>query len=198
MRSWDLEWLRNWPENTALNAQFLSPLQWLYLKRTQQWLPAFHGFLHRQKKSSEILKSLENERSVFCSSTFSVTACLPVGEQTWGEKVLWFSRIMSERFPRVLRGFRLPWWPRWWRLCLQCRRPTSLIPGSGRSPGEGNGNFLQYSCLENPMNRGAWGATVHGVTKSRPSWQLTLLLYHKEIHPLTEFLIKKNRCLQVC
>ena len=35
-----------------------------------------------------------------------------------------------------------------------------------RSPGEGNGNPLQYSCLENPMNRGAWQATVHGVTKS--------------------------------
>ena len=37
------------------------------------------------------------------------------------------------------------------------------IPGSGRSPGEGNGNPLQYSCLENPMNRGAWWATVHAV-----------------------------------
>ena len=41
------------------------------------------------------------------------------------------------------------------------------IPGLGRSPGEGNGNPLQYSCLENPMDRGAWWATVHGVTKSR-------------------------------
>ena len=42
-----------------------------------------------------------------------------------------------------------------------------LIPGSGRSPGEGNGNPLQYSCLENPMDRGAWWATVHGVAKSQ-------------------------------
>ena len=42
-----------------------------------------------------------------------------------------------------------------------------LIPGSGRSPGEGNGNLLQYSCLENPMDRGAWWATVHGVAESR-------------------------------
>ena len=42
---------------------------------------------------------------------------------------------------------------------------TGLIPESGRSPGEGNGNPLQYSCLENPMDRGAWRATVHGVTK---------------------------------
>ena len=41
------------------------------------------------------------------------------------------------------------------------------IPGLGRSPGEGNGNPLQYSCLKNPMDGGAWWATVHGVTKSR-------------------------------
>ena len=42
-----------------------------------------------------------------------------------------------------------------------------LIPGPGRSSGEGNGNPLQYSCPENPMDRGAWWATVHRVTKSR-------------------------------
>ena len=42
----------------------------------------------------------------------------------------------------------------------------SWIPGLGRSPGEGNGNPLQYSCLENPMKGGAWQATVHGVQKS--------------------------------
>ena len=40
----------------------------------------------------------------------------------------------------------------------------SSIPGSGRSPREGNDNTLQYSCLENPMDRGAWQATVHRVT----------------------------------
>ena len=43
---------------------------------------------------------------------------------------------------------------------------SGSIPGSGRSPGEGNGNLLQYSCPENPMNREAWQATVHGVTRS--------------------------------
>ena len=42
-----------------------------------------------------------------------------------------------------------------------------LIPELGRSPGEGNGNLLQYSCLENPMDWGAWWTTVHGVAKSR-------------------------------
>ena len=41
-----------------------------------------------------------------------------------------------------------------------------LIPGSGRSPGEGNGYLLQYSCLENSMDKESWWATVHGVTKS--------------------------------
>ena len=41
------------------------------------------------------------------------------------------------------------------------------IPGSGRSPGEENGNLLQYSCLENPMDRGAWSAMVHRVAKSQ-------------------------------
>ena len=44
---------------------------------------------------------------------------------------------------------------------------VGLIPGLGRSPGEGNGNPLQCSCLENPMDGGAWWFTVHGVTKSR-------------------------------
>ena len=44
-------------------------------------------------------------------------------------------------------------------------REEGLIPGLGRFPGEGYGNLLQYSCLENPMGRGAWRATVHGVTE---------------------------------
>ena len=53
-------------------------------------------------------------------------------------------------------------------------------PESGRSPGEGNGNPLQYSCLENPMDRGAWRATVHGVAKS---WiQLKQLSMHALAH----------------
>ena len=48
-----------------------------------------------------------------------------------------------------------------------------LIPGLGISPGEGHGNPLQYSCLENPMDRGAWWATVHGVTRVGYSDQTT-------------------------
>ena len=57
-----------------------------------------------------------------------------------------------------------------------------LIPGLGKSPGEGNGNPLQYSCLENTMDRGAWQATVHGVKKSRTRLSthafFSLILFH--------------------
>ena len=61
-----------------------------------------------------------------------------------------------------------------------------LIPGSGRSPGEGNGNPLQYSCLENPMDRGAWWATVHGVAKSQTpqsDYTYTYTQNQGHIHP---------------
>ena len=56
-----------------------------------------------------------------------------------------------------------------------------LIPGSERSPGEGNGNPLQYSCLENPMDGGAWWATVHGVGKSRT--RLSDFIFTSNEHP---------------
>ena len=46
-------------------------------------------------------------------------------------------------------------------------RDKGSIPGSGKSPGEGHGNPVQYSCLGNPMDRGAWWATVYGVAKSQ-------------------------------
>ena len=57
------------------------------------------------------------------------------------------------------------------------------IPGSGRSPGEGNGYLFQYSCLENPMDRGAWRATVHGITKSRTQ----LSDQHTHTHTISSF-----------
>ena len=53
-------------------------------------------------------------------------------------------------------------------------RDLDLIPGWGRSPGEGNGYPLLYSCLENPMDRGSWWVTVHRVAKSDATEQLTL------------------------
>ena len=61
--------------------------------------------------------------------------------------------------------YGLPWWLSGKESTCQAGDAGS-IPGSGRSPGEGNGNPLQYSCLGNPMDRGAWGATVQRVAKS--------------------------------
>ena len=63
----------------------------------------------------------------------------------------------------------LPTWPRDKETAYSAgdAGKTGLIPGSGRSAGEGNGNPFQHSCLENPMDRGAWRATVHGVAKSQ-------------------------------
>ena len=80
----------------------------------------------------------------------------------------------------------LPWWS-------SCKEPicnagttgdTGSIPGLGRPPGRGNGNPLQYSCLENPMDRGAWQATVHRVTKSQTwlKWLSTLAHTHAHMH----------------
>ena len=69
-------------------------------------------------------------------------------------------------------------------------RDVGLICGLGRHPGEGNGNPLQYSCLENSMDRGAWWATVHGVTKSQTQlsdWaQPHMLNYFKKGKNTTE------------
>ena len=87
----------------------------------------------------------------------------------------------------------------------QCMRPTDtgVIPGSGRPPGEGNGNPLQYSCLGNPTDIGAWRATVRGVTKSQT--QLSNLAHackctHTYIHTDTTFnstliFLRKINCL---
>ena len=61
----------------------------------------------------------------------------------------------------------LPWWPSSKESTCNAggARDVGLIPGSGRSPGRENGNPLQYSCLENPMDRGVWRATVHRVAR---------------------------------
>ena len=59
-------------------------------------------------------------------------------------------------------------------------RDAGLIPRSGRSPGGGHGNPLQCSCLENPMDRGAWQATVHRVTKSRTQLKQLSTQHSKE------------------
>ena len=70
-------------------------------------------------------------------------------------------------FPTHLTHFGPAWWLSKESACnAGAAGDDSLIPGSGRSPGEGNGNALQYSCLENPMDSRPWWATVHRVAKS--------------------------------
>ena len=61
------------------------------------------------------------------------------------------------------------------------------IPGSGRSPGGGHGNPFQYSCLENPIDRGAWRATVHGVTKSQTQLKQLSMHAHRGAQDDTRF-----------
>ena len=83
------------------------------------------------------------------------------------------------------------------------------IPGLGRSPGEGNGNPLQYSCLENPMDRGAWWATVHRVAKSRTrlsdftSLRFTSTVKKMEMNNIRQYLLFEDLtdckdCMNYC
>ena len=65
--------------------------------------------------------------------------------------------------------FQLPWWLRWYSVCLQCRRP-GFDPWVGRSSGEGNGNPLQYSCLENPMAEEPGRLQSMGSQRVRHDW----------------------------
>ena len=67
-------------------------------------------------------------------------------------------------FGTITQHFGLPRWLSGKEFACQCRRHW-FNPGLGRSPGEGNGNSLQYSYLQNSMDRGAWWTTIHGVTK---------------------------------
>ena len=67
-------------------------------------------------------------------------------------------------------------------------RDGSLIPGSERSPGGGHGNSLQYSCLENPMDRGAWYATVHSVAQSQTQRRQLSVHAHTEAQRIGNYL----------
>ena len=78
-------------------------------------------------------------------------------------------------------------------------REMGLLPGLGRSPGGGQGNLLQYSCLENPMDTGAWWATIHRVTKSQTRSDLALTHTGLELSRDTEVCLynMKSICINL-
>ena len=80
---------------------------------------------------------------------------------------VWMNSIRCKKMNVISNRLGLFGLPRWHSGKESARNAGDLasIPGSGRCPGEGNGNPLQYSCLENPMDRRAWWATVHGVSE---------------------------------
>ena len=73
-----------------------------------------------------------------------------------------------------------------------------MIPGLGRSPGEGNGNPLQYSCLDNPMDRGAWWAILHGVAKSRTRLRDFTMSHSLDSVSSVQFSSVAQSCLTLC
>ena len=81
--------------------------------------------------------------------------------------MVWYSHLLKN-FPQLLSSTQSKDFPGGVEIKVSASNAgdLGLIPGSGRSPGEGNRNPLQYSCLENPMDRGAWQTTVHRVPKS--------------------------------
>ena len=99
-------------------------------------------------------------------------ALIVSGEQPRGSAIyihdfrhsLSFFYLVCFCFPQYIWGERFFLFG-WFTGCTGGTRNSGSIPGSGKFPGGGNGNPLQYSCVESSMDRGAWGATVHGVTK---------------------------------
>ena len=129
-------------------------------------LPSTHQHLESLHQGRQFMSALETRMISLLSD---VTGVVPPRPQTQAADGLG-SNAMS------VEDFRVPWTARGWRASQVAQTvkesacsvgDLASIPGPGRSPGEGNGNTLQYSCLENPMDGGTWQATVHGVTKSQ-------------------------------
>ena len=118
-------------------------------------------------RSQVIIFSLRNQspvmptfqclkRHISCSLYYFLLLCCRRSSYSIRVGIFFFSLLMcSKGFPHISVGKD-----------FACNAgDLGSIPGSGQSPGEGNGNLLQYSCLENPTDRGTWRATVHGVAR---------------------------------
>ena len=172
---------------------------------TQRWLQPCSPLVLRVVAAASNC-SPKSQLSGNCPWQQAPTLCLlgPQGATSRLLSVMWWSlwnaHAQGQLGPKEAKEFKrsddLEGWGwgagrelKWYRthLPMQETRHVGLIPGSERSPGGGNGNPLQYSCLENPMERGAWGTTVHGVTKSQ-TW-----LKRLNVHTHTYML-----CVCVC
>ena len=136
----------------------------LYKQYILEHMPLSHTeIIHAQpcsfafEKNTQLAHFLSMYYSVYLCRYLSFRACIEFPDFTNKNKGCW---VKFSSFPE---GF--PGGSEVKVSACNAKDPVS-IPGLGRSPGEGNGNPLQYSCLENPMERGAWWATVHAVTKS--------------------------------
>ena len=142
------------------------------------WFPRSALFLQYQAASS-----LEKHNIFFSLGLWQLTTTwlLSVSQENILIAVNWKMHNLKSWELCFIQGItedyssELPWWLTWWRVCLQCRRPK-FNPCVGKTPGEGNGNPLQRSCLENPRDGGAWQVTVHGVTKNGHDWATSLSL----------------------
>ena len=135
------------------------------LQNGRHWVfCSFHIFL---------LKSQGNpSKQAFLSKDIEV--CRDKVFRVWS-----FSWIVAGAFGNSIWEYYIP---QYLRVNAGVSGDAGLIPGSGRFPGVGNGNSLQYSCLENPMDREVWQATVHGVTKSQTQLKrLSTMHYHHRV-----------------
>ena len=112
----------------------------------------------------------ESETAQSCPTLSDPTDCSPPGSSIHGifqARVLeWGATAFSNKVTSFPQAQGFPGGSVGKELCLHAGDLGS-IPGLGRSPGEGHGKPLQYSCLENPTDRGVWRATVHGVARVR-------------------------------
>ena len=112
----------------------------------------------------------ESETAQSCPTLSDPTDCSPPGSSIHGilqARVLeWGATAFSNKVTSFPQAQGFPGGKVGKELCLHAGDLGS-IPGLGRSPGEGHGKPLQYSCLENPTDRGVWRATVHGVARVR-------------------------------
>ena len=132
---------------------------WAYTPRLSLFLATFHFQKQRLWVVVVIVEGLWTLHHITLYHSDTLLLCLPNVEGKCGSKC----GSLNVRIPVFI--LRLPVW-------LSGKEPSCQAEDtgdtrSGRSPGEGNGSLLQYSCLGNPMNRGKWLTTVHGVTKSQ-------------------------------